>query len=112
MKQYLSLVFNGLCRLELHVLFQKQLKCILDRKHFESITIYRPGLLRLSEGRKFRREKSSRMLEWTARQFSDIFDWGDWWSIRTDDLAKVIVQKSISTQDAIQNDRLVQVRNK
>ena len=52
------------------------------------------------------------MLEWTARQFSDIFDWGDWWSIRTDDLAKVIVQKSISTQDAIQYDNLVQVMNK
>ena len=66
----------------------------------------------MSEGRKFRREKSFRILEWFGRQFSDLFDWGDWWSVRTDDLAKVIIKKSISTQDALQNNNWLQVMNK
>ena len=38
------------------------------------------------------------MMEWIARQFSDWFDLGDWWSIKTDDLAKVMIKRGISSQ--------------
>ena len=74
---------------------------ISDNKNFRSLTIYRPGLLRLADRRKFRREKSFRMLEWIARQFSDWFDWGDWWSIKTDDLAKVMIKRGMYSQEAL-----------
>ena len=83
---------------------------ISDSKNFRSLTIYRPGLLRLADRRKFRREKSLRMLEWIARQFSGWFDWGDWWSIKTDDLAKVMIKRGVSSQEAllhVSNHRLI-----
>ena len=42
-----------------------------------------------------------------ARQFSDLFDLGDWWSICTDNLAKVIVLVSIAMSDhLIDNEKL------
>ena len=84
-------------------IFMLCIQYILDSKIFRSLTIYRPGLLRLADRRKFRREKSFRMLEWFARQFSDWFDWGDWWSIKTDDLAKVMIKRGMSSQEALLN---------
>ena len=82
---------------------------ISDEKHFESITIYRPGLLRLSNGRRLRRENGFRIIEWIGRELSNWLDWRDWWSIKTDYLARVIVRKSILTQDFLENNEILQV---
>jgi len=63
------------------------------------VTIYRPGLLRLPEGRQTRREKSFRVLEWVGRILSEWLDFRNWWSICTDTLAKVMVTMSIQIAD-------------
>ena len=73
------------------------------------ITIYRPGLLRLPDGRKTRRETSFRALEWTARILSEWFDFGDWWSICTDTLSKVMVVTSIEIADELIDRELFKV---
>ena len=88
------------------------IKLISDEKHFESITIYRPGLLRLSDGRKLRRENGFRIIEWIGREFSNWLDWRDWWSIKTDCLARVIVRRSILTQDYLEDIENPQVMSK
>ena len=79
---------------------------------FEKITIYRPGLLRLSGGRRTRREKSSRVLEWIGRQLSHIFDLGDWWSVSTTNLSKVMIATSILTADGLSNHVLLQANQR
>ena len=65
------------------------------------VTIYRPGLLRLSEGRKTRRETSFRVLEWIGRILSEWFDFRNWWSISTDTLSNVMVTISIAIADKL-----------
>ncbi len=58
--------------------------------NFRKLVIYRPGLLRCN-----RRER--RPMEKMARFLSNYLDFGDWWSISTDDLATVI-RKTFATE--------------
>ena len=74
-------------------------KYCLGTPGFEKIMIYRPGLLRLSRGMQMRRGNNFRLLEWMARQFCALFDWGDWLSISTDDLATVMVENGLDFED-------------
>ena len=82
---------------------------LTDTGYFEKITIYRPGLLRLPDGRKTRRETSIRALEWTGRILSEWFDFGNWWSICTDTLSKVMVIMSIEIADELIDRELFKV---
>ena len=84
----------------------------IEKGVFERVFIYRPGLLRLSAGRSRRREKSFRVFEWIARQFSDVFDLGDWWSISTDNLSRVMLAKCMSAADELENKHLQKVGEK
>ena len=79
-------------------------KYCLGTRGFEKIMIYRPGLLRLSRGRQRRRGNNFRVLEWMARQFCALFDWGDWLSISTDDLSTVMVANSLDLEDCLDVD--------
>jgi hypothetical protein len=56
--------------------------------NFDNLIIYRPGLLRCQRN-------EHRFLESMAVSFSNWLDFKNWWSISTDDLAKVIVLKSV-----------------
>merc|ERR1711971_960976 len=56
----------------------------------KSLFIYRPGLLRCSR-------KENRPLEWMARCISNWIDFKNYWSISTQDLAKVVIQVSLDT---------------
>ena len=56
----------------------------LEKLHFDKLFIYRPGLLRCHR-------TESRPLEYIARVFSNIFDIKNWWSIKVEDLAQVMI---------------------
>ena len=96
------LMMNSLCTLintfEVNIAVCKY---CLGTRGFEKIIIYRPGLLRLSRGRQRRRGNNFRVLEWMARQFCALFDWGDWLSISTDDLSTVMVANSLDLEDCL-----------
>ena len=93
-------MINSLCTyINIFVVNIAVCKYCLDTRGFEKIMIYRPGLLRLSGGRQRRRGNNFRVLEWLARQFCALFDWGDWLSISTDDLSTVMVANSLALED-------------
>ena len=56
----------------------------LEKLQFEKLFIYRPGLLRCQRS-------EFRPLEYIARLFSNVFDFKNWWSIKVEDLAEVMI---------------------
>ena len=64
----------------------------LKKLNFNHLFIYRPGLLRCSR-------TESRPLEYFARIISNYFDFFDFWSISTEDVAKVMVSIDENSQD-------------
>ena len=55
---------------------------------FQTLFIYRPGLLRCIR-------TESRPMEYIARCISNVIDYSNWWSLSTEDLASVIVHVSL-----------------
>ena len=64
----------------------------LKALEFEKLFIYRPGLLRCHRS-------ESRPLEFIARIFSNVFDVKNWWSIKVEDLANVMIKVSKNTEN-------------
>ena len=64
----------------------------LEKLQFEKLFIYRPGLLRCHRS-------ESRPLEYIARVFSNVFDLKNWWSIKVEDLAEVMINVAKNHQN-------------
>ena len=60
----------------------------LIKMGFQTLFIYRPGLLRCIR-------TENRPMEYIARCISNVIDYYNWWSISTQDLASVIVRVSL-----------------
>ena len=60
---------------------------LVKNLRFPKLVIYRPGLLRCDR-------HEVRILELAARKVSNLIDRWNWWSVASDDLAKVIISSA------------------